>query len=346
MRRTMHRTFSIPALIAALGFGSPLTAQEGRPQACGAAEHRQFDFWVGEWEVVDSAGSLAGRNRITREMNGCVLREEWTSADGGSGSSFNIYDAAAGRWHQTWVDASGTLLMLDGGLESDGVMVMEGERPANGGIARHRITWTTERPDRVRQRWDVTEDGGATWTVVFDGLYRRVTPRSEATARSAQSPQTAPADPADVADPQSLVNALYEIVTRRPGERFDWQRLRPLFLPSARLIPNTEQTDGEFRVLTVDEFTDWIDRVSVIGGPDDHGFQEEEIATRIEQFGDIAHAFSTYQKHFHGSDDILGRGINSIQMVRMNNRWWVSQIVWDEESGAGPIPERYRRSSR
>lgn len=361
MRRTMHRTLSIPAFIAAVGFGSPLAAQEAQPQPCSAAEHRHFDFWVGEWEVVDSAGSLAGRNRITREMNGCVLREEWTSAGGGTGSSFNIYDAAAGRWHQTWVDASGTLLMLDGGLESAGVMVMEGERPANGGgIARHRITWTREGSDRVRQRWDATEDGGATWNVVFDGLYRRVTPQSAAAAQSAQSASTqsaqsatatqsattAPADPADVADPQSLVNALYQIMARRPGERFDWQKMRPLFLPSARLIPNTEQTGGEFRVLTVDEFTDWIDRVSVIGGPDDHGFQEEEIATRIEQFGDIAHAFSTYQKHFHGSDDILGRGINSIQMVRMNDRWWVSQIVWDEESGAGPIPERYRRSSR
>lgn len=335
MRRTM---LSIPALIAALGFGSPLTAQEAPRQACSAAEHRHFDFWVGEWEVVDSAGSVAGRNRITRDMNGCVLREEWTSASGGTGSSFNIYDAAAGRWHQTWVDASGTLLMLDGGLESDGVMVMEGERPARGGgIARHRITWTRERPDRVRQRWHVTEDGGGTWNVVFDGLYRR---------SPAQSATAATADPADVADPQALVNALYEIMTRRPGERFDWQRMRPLFLPSARLIPNTEQTAGEFRVLTVDEFTDWIDRVSVIGGPDDHGFQEEEIATRIEQFGDIAHAFSTYQKHFHGSADILGRGINSIQMVRMNDRWWVSQIVWDEESGAGPIPDRYRRSSQ
>ena len=158
--------------------------------------------------------------------------------------------------------------------------------------------------------------------------------------------QTAPANQADVASPQALVTALYEIMARRPGERFDWPRMRTLFLPSARLVPNTEQTDGEFRVLTVDEFTSWIDRVSVIGGPDDHGFQEEEIATRIEQFGDIAHAFSTYQKHFHGSADILGRGINSIQMVRMNGRWWVSQIVWDEESGAGPIPDRYRRSNQ
>jgi hypothetical protein len=327
----MQRTLCIAALSAALGYGAPLSAQGNAQQPCSAQQHRQFDFWVGDWEVVDTAGQVAGHNRITREMGGCVLREEWTSAAGGTGSSLNIYDAASGQWHQTWVDASGTLLLLDGGLQSDGVMVMEGERPAAGGATAHnRITWTRQTPDRVRQLWQVSAGGGASWRTLFDGTYRRI---------------AAPGNPADTATPQALVDALYAIMARRPGEPFAWHTMRPLFLPTARLIPNTEQTAGEFRVLTVDEFIAWIDRVSVIGGPDDHGFQEEEIATRIEQFGDIAHAFSTYQKHFHGSDDILGLGINSIQMVRMDDRWWVSQIVWDEESGAGPIPDRYRRSS-
>jgi len=154
--------------------------------------------------------------------------------------------------------------------------------------------------------------------------------------------QNAPrANPADVASPEALVRALYETVTRKPGEPFDWQRDRSLFLPTARLIPNTEQTDGSFRVLSLDEFIAWVDEHTTVGGPEDKGFQEEEIATRIERFGDIAHAFSTYQKHFYGSGEILGRSINSIQMVRHDGRWWVTQIVWDEETGAGPLPARY-----
>lgn len=154
----------------------------------------------------------------------------------------------------------------------------------------------------------------------------------------AQSPV---ANPADVSSPEAIVKALYETVTRRPGQPFDWPRERTLFHPSARLIPNTEQTGGALRVLTPEEFIAWIDSHTVVGGPNDRGFQEEEIATIIERFGDVAHAFSTYQKHYYGSDQILGRGINSIQMVWHDGRWWITQISWDEESGAGRIPAKY-----
>jgi len=153
--------------------------------------------------------------------------------------------------------------------------------------------------------------------------------------------QTPAANPADVSSPEAIVKALYETVTRRPGQPFDWPRERTLFHPTARLIPNTEQTGGTQRVLTPEEFIAWIDSHTVVGGPNDRGFQEEEIATTIERFGDVAHAFSTYQKHYYGSDRILGRGINSIQMVRHDGRWWITQISWDEESGGGPIPAKY-----
>jgi hypothetical protein len=172
MRRSLTHLFAAVTL-AVLTSGTTLSAQSAAPAPCSAPEHRQFDFWVGEWEVVDTAGSPAGRNRITREMGGCVLREEWTSAGGGSGSSFNIYDAATGQWHQTWVDTGGTLLLLDGGLRSEGVMVMEGDRPGpNGTTVRNRITWTRESPDTVRQLWEVSDDG-TTWRAIFNGLYRR-----------------------------------------------------------------------------------------------------------------------------------------------------------------------------
>lgn len=163
------------------------------------------------------------------------------------------------------------------------------------------------------------------------------------------APATADAQtarPGDVASPESIVKALYETVQRAPGEEYQWDRLRTLFLPGARMIPNTEQTGATFRVLTVEEFFEWIDGVTVIGGPNDRGFQEEQIAARVEMYGDIAHVFSTYQKHYHGDTPILGRGINSIQLVRHQGRWWVSSIIWDEESGAGPLPERYRPAGR
>jgi len=65
-----------------------------------------------------------------------------------------------------------------------------------------------------------------------------------------------------------------------------------------------------------------------------------------EQYGDIAHVMSTYEKHRWGDTTVIGRGINSIQMIRKDNRWWVTSIIWDEETGAGPVPPKYLPAKR
>lgn len=149
------------------------------------------------------------------------------------------------------------------------------------------------------------------------------------------------ARPADVATPQGMVRALYETVTRRPGQPFDWVRGRSLYAPTARLIPNLEQTGGEARVLTVNDFIAWVDQNTTVGGPDDKGFEERQVAVVVGEFGDIAHAFSTYEKGYYGLPTVLGRGINTVQMIRRDGRWWITQIAWDEESAEKRIPARY-----
>lgn len=143
------------------------------PQYCTTEEHRQFDFWLGEWNVT-SNGQVAGSNRVVQVLNGCAVQENWQGASGISGNSYNLFDRATGKWHQTWVDSSGTLLQLDGGLV-DGVMVLEGKRPtADGsGVALHRIRWTQNDDGTVQQLWEASQDQGASWTVVFDGLYSK-----------------------------------------------------------------------------------------------------------------------------------------------------------------------------
>ena len=150
----------------------------------------------------------------------------------------------------------------------------------------------------------------------------------------------------DVASPESIVTALYETVQRPPGGRYQWDRLRSLVLPGAWFLPNTEQTDGVARVMSVDDFIAWVDEQTVVGGPDDRGFQEEEIAKTTHRYGDIAQVFSTYQKHYWNDARILGRGINSIQLVWREGRWWVVTVIWDEETGAGPIPGPYLPAAR
>lgn len=145
----------------------------------------------------------------------------------------------------------------------------------------------------------------------------------------------------DTATPESIVTAAYAALARPPGERFDWDRFRTLFLPEARLIPNTEQRSGSFSVLGPEDFIAWIEGVTVVGGPEDKGFTEASVHNLVEQYGDVAHVFSTYKKHFWGESEELGRGINSFQLVRKDDRWWIVGIVWDEDYAAGPIPERY-----
>lgn len=144
------------------------------PSACAAPEFRQFDFWVGEWSVTDSAGATPyGTSSVTNEEGGCVIHEHWQSAGGGTGQSFNFYNATRKDWTQVWVASSGGQLHLVGHV-SGGAMVLEQSMVApNGAPVVQRITWTPEPDGRVRQMWQQSRDGGKTWTVAFDGWYRR-----------------------------------------------------------------------------------------------------------------------------------------------------------------------------
>jgi hypothetical protein len=136
-----------------------------------AGSARDFDFWVGEWDVFGPQGRQVGSNSITLLFDGGAIAEHWRGNGDVEGHSLNAYDAAAGRWHQTWVDSTGGLLLLDGGLVS-GSMVLEGTAPGDGGVLeRQRITWSRE-DTGVRQLWESSRDDGSTWQTAFDGHYR------------------------------------------------------------------------------------------------------------------------------------------------------------------------------
>lgn len=139
--------------------------------ACSEFEHRQFDFWLGDFQVSDTTGSVVGTNRITRVANGCGLNEYWRGGNGNNGTSLNWYEPATGEWHQLWVGL-GLYLRLSGGLEN-GSMVLSGARETPRGAVVDRISWTPLEDGRVRQHWEVSSDGGASWQTLFDGLYAR-----------------------------------------------------------------------------------------------------------------------------------------------------------------------------
>ncbi len=154
---------------------------------------------------------------------------------------------------------------------------------------------------------------------------------------------TAPpaANPADVATIDSTIAALYDVISGPAGIR-NWDRFRSLFIPGARLIPTAPRPTGEVgaRVLTVE---DYVQRAG--GRFEKEGFFEREVNRRLERFGNIAHAFSTYESR-HAKDDEkpFQRGINSIQLMNDGKRWWVVSIFWQGEDAKNPLPAMYLRS--
>jgi len=140
--------------------------------ACGTAAHRQFDFWLGDWDVATPQGLPAGTNRVERLLDGCALQEHWEAADGSKGTSLSSYDAVARRWRQTFVDDTGQVHVLEGDFK-DGKMVLQGEKTmGRQKSALQRISWQVV-ADKVRQRWDISQDDGKTWSLLFEGVYTR-----------------------------------------------------------------------------------------------------------------------------------------------------------------------------
>jgi tetratricopeptide (TPR) repeat protein len=144
------------------------------------AEARQFDFWVGEWDVFNQQGRKDGTSVIQRIANGCGILENWTSTIGGSGKSINFYDPLAGKWFQYWIGANGSPSRFSG-VYQDGAIRYEGEPSTlNGKKIITRLTFFNVDANTVRQLAEQSTDDGQTWTTGYDYKYVRRNPASRA----------------------------------------------------------------------------------------------------------------------------------------------------------------------
>jgi len=161
-------------------------------------------------------------------------------------------------------------------------------------------------------------------------------------AAHASAQQAAPAvsapDAADVESIDGIVDALYDVLSGPKGEARDWDRLRSLFHPEARMIPTGPTPTGSFvaRLMTVEDYIGssgaMIEQI---------GFREVELARRVEAFGNVAHVWSTYAGYREGVEQPFLRGINGIQLFDDGSRWWVMNILWAPERPDLPLPQRY-----
>jgi hypothetical protein len=134
---------------------------------------REFDFWIGDWNVHAPGGALAGTNLIEKVSNGCALLENWTANGGGTGKSLNFHNAAAGYWQQTWIGAAGGPVEFREGVLEGNTMRFLQRQGGPGTPLVSRLSFTSLGPNRVRQHAETTSDNGATWTTSYDFQYLR-----------------------------------------------------------------------------------------------------------------------------------------------------------------------------
>src|SRR5262249_6372631 len=137
------------------------------PAPCSKPEFRQFDFFAGDWDTFDigSPTKIVARNRVTIVLGGCVIHEAYEQTDGLVGESFSLYDSTSGKWHQSWVTNRGGLLLLDGGLEGNRMVLTATEKGADGTSSLLRGIWWRV-GSTVREKAERSKDGGRTWTPV------------------------------------------------------------------------------------------------------------------------------------------------------------------------------------
>ncbi len=157
-----------------------LFAQSG-PSACRAVEHRQFDFWVGRWDLSwppsETSGGRPGRgtNHIRIVLDGCAISEEFDGAPGMQlkGVSLSTFNSRTRRWQQTWVDNWGNYLTFVGEFEAGSMVLVRDATAPDGRRIVQRMVWKNIEADSLDWSWEQSEDGGVTWKVLWPIHYRR-----------------------------------------------------------------------------------------------------------------------------------------------------------------------------
>jgi hypothetical protein len=159
------------------------------------------------------------------------------------------------------------------------------------------------------------------------------------------SDEPPPANPADVDSLDAIVTALYDSVSFEHGTQPNWERFRSLFGPSALMVrvdprltamPAREREEPAVRVSSIEEYV--ASTTAAIDSGTLSAFRERELTRRTEVFGDLAAVFSTYERSV---GEEVRRGINSIQLAKDGERWWVISISWTDEIEHGSLPSRY-----
>jgi hypothetical protein len=142
----------------------------------------------------------------------------------------------------------------------------------------------------------------------------------------------------DISSIDGLMKAFYEVISGPAGQPRQWSRDRSLYISDVRFVSIEKRKDGtiEAEPISHQEFVDRSDASLVKSG-----FYESEIHRETQQFGQIAHVFSTYESRIKSDGPVIARGINSLELFNDGKRWWVLSVQWDEERAGLKIPEKW-----
>ena len=167
------------AVMLAASCAAQAQGNSTKPAPCSEAQQKQFDFWVGAWDLTwpgNSAGEVAhGTNNVSLILDGCVVQESFSGGEAMPlrGMSVSLFNARSGKWQQTWVDNEGAYLDFVGEFR-DGQMTLarEATKP-DGSKFLQRMVYKNITPTEFDWSWESSMDGGSTWKVVWPIHYRR-----------------------------------------------------------------------------------------------------------------------------------------------------------------------------
>lgn len=141
---------------------------------CQSEKHKEFDFWLGDWDVYNEKGKLVGTNSITKMQNGCVLQENWVSkTSSNTGTSYNYFDKQDKTWNQVWVDNSGFSLVLKGNLVNGNMILKSATINSEKGNYQNKVSWIKNADGSITQLWVLLDASGNIIKEAFKGIYKK-----------------------------------------------------------------------------------------------------------------------------------------------------------------------------
>lgn len=171
----MNKTIIVLAIATFAFLGTDTYSQKKSKTPCDTTAYKQFDFWVGTWNVYDTKNNLIGKNNVVKMKNACAIQENWSSKTSTSkGTSYNYYNATDKSWNQVWIDNTGGSLVLKGGYKNHKMVLKSNLISGEKGIYYNQITWLKNSDGSVTQLWELLDVDNTSFNEIFRGTYKKI----------------------------------------------------------------------------------------------------------------------------------------------------------------------------